>query len=85
MGSTAQTNRRELAHRASDGIEVRLLWSRGERLAHVSVLDTPTGDSFAIDVRNGDRPLDVFHHPYAYAAARGIETAASERDKLVTA
>jgi hypothetical protein len=28
------------------------------------------GEDFTVKLREGDRPLDVFHHPYAYAAAR---------------
>ena len=43
---------RELHHRVTDGIDVRLLW----------------------DERDDERALDVFHHPYAYARWRGIDT-----------
>lgn len=35
----------------------------------VAVTDTKTGDAFELPVREGERALDVFHHPYAYAAA----------------
>ena len=31
-------------------------------------------NAFTVEVRDGERALDVFHHPYAYAALRGIET-----------
>jgi hypothetical protein len=55
----------------------------------VSVLDTKAGDAFSVEVREGERPLDVFHHPYAYASQRGIVTiprrAASEADQALTA
>jgi hypothetical protein len=34
----------------------------------VAVNDTKTGDAFELPVRDGDRALDVFRHPYAYAA-----------------
>ena len=58
---------RELAHRRSSGIDVRLVWD-------------PAGDDLTVEVRDGDAaavlvpvdgrpPLDVFRHPYAYAAA----------------
>jgi len=32
--------------------------------------DGRTGDAFSVEVRDGERALDVFHHPYAYAATR---------------
>ena len=35
----------------------------------VAVTDTKTGEAFELPVREGERALDVFHHPYAYAAA----------------
>ena len=43
----------------------------------VAVDDAKTGDAFTIDVREDERALEVFHHPYAYAAFRGIDTRAS--------
>jgi hypothetical protein len=59
---------RELDCRGEAGIQVRLLWCEQDGRLWVAVLDTRTGDSFCLDVRDGERPLDVFHHPYAYAA-----------------
>ena len=38
--------------------------------------NTKTGDAFHVEVRDGERPLDVFHHPYAYAAHHGVEISA---------
>jgi hypothetical protein len=62
------TGTRELDSRTSDGIRVRLLWHSDEERVSVAVEDTKTGESFELWVADGDRPLDVFHHPYAYAA-----------------
>lgn len=62
---------RELDSRTSDGIRVRLLWHPRDGHASVAVEDTKTGEAFELRVRDGDRALDVFHHPYAYAALRG--------------
>jgi hypothetical protein len=61
----------ELASRASSGIEVTLLWNRRSDDLSVVVSDSRTGVQFeiAVDRRHA---LDAFHHPYAYAAARGI-------------
>ncbi len=65
---------RELDTRTNDGIQIRLLWCEGDGRLSVTVLDTKTGASFSLDVREGERPLDVFHHPYAYAAHHDINT-----------
>jgi hypothetical protein len=62
----------ELAHRTSDGLEVSLLWRRRDDCVTVCVLDSRTGETFELTAGD-DSPLDVFYHPYAYAAHRGIE------------
>jgi hypothetical protein len=59
---------RELDRRTGDGIEVRLLWCQNDSRVTVAVTDTKTGEAFELPVREGERPLEVFHHPYAYAA-----------------
>jgi hypothetical protein len=61
---------RELAHRVSDGIDVRLLWRPHDNRALVAVTDAKTGEAFAIEVGPDQRALDVFHHPFAYAGNR---------------
>jgi hypothetical protein len=68
-----QTTRRELAHRSSNGIDVFLLWCPADDSLAVTVLDA-TADSFELVVDPGEA-LDVFDHPYAYAAFRGLHTA----------
>jgi hypothetical protein len=57
---------RELDHRASDGIEVRLLWDAETKDVLVSVVERD-GVGFEFQVPATDA-LDAFHHPYAYAA-----------------
>ena len=61
----------ELAHRASNGIEIRLLWNRRSDEVRVCVINSRTGVYFELQAEHANA-LDVFHHPYAYAAARGI-------------
>ena len=61
----------ELAHRASNGIEIRLLWNRRSDEVRVCVINSRTGVDFELQAEHANA-LDVFHHPYAYAAARGI-------------
>ena len=73
---------RELDHRTTDRIDVWLLWREADNQVLVSVADEKTGDQFTIEVRNGERPLDVFHHPYAYAAWHGVEISAEPRRQL---
>jgi hypothetical protein len=81
MTGTAQTNGsvRELDFRANDGLEVALLWRAGDEHLIVEVVDTKTPEAFRVEV-GAMEALDAFHHPYAYAAFRGIEY--SEPGKL---
>jgi hypothetical protein len=68
----ARMGPRELDSRAGDGIRVALFWSEPASRVWVAVTDTKTGEVFSVPVLDGERALDVFHHPYAYAAARGV-------------
>jgi hypothetical protein len=76
MTATTHTSTRfeELMSREANGISVSLLWNRHEDSVVVCVFDASTDTSFELDVEDA-RPLDVFNHPYAYAAFRGIDTA----------
>ena len=66
----------ELAQRENDGIVVTLLWhSRTDRLT-VTVRDWRTGQAIDLDA-HARNAMDVFHHPYGYAARRGILAAAA--------
>ncbi len=67
-------NPRELDSRVSDGIQVRLLWHPGDGHLSVAVHDSKTDDAFELAVREGERPREVFHHPYAYAAGRRVRS-----------
>jgi hypothetical protein len=71
----------ELDFRATDGIEVRLLWQPGSADVIVDVFDTNAGGGFRLDVP-GARALDAFHHPYAYAASDGVSFAEPEPQSL---
>ena len=69
VGQKSRTAIRELDHRASDGIEVRLLWNAETKEVLVSVAERD-GVGFEFQVPATDA-LDAFHHPYAYAALHG--------------
>jgi hypothetical protein len=62
----------ELALRTGDGVAVSLLWRREDNRLKVAVLDTSTGEEFELDA-HPENALDVFHHPFAYAAFRGLD------------
>ena len=63
---------KELAARHAGTTEVALLWSKWAHRAAVAVLDEGTGEYFELEIGEDDDPLDLFNHPYAYAAARGL-------------
>ena len=73
IASTTHRAAKELAFRAVDGLEVALLWHERRDFLSVAVLDTKTGDSFELVLDETDDALDVFDHPYAYAAHRGLD------------
>ena len=76
------TTIRELAHRRNDGLDIRLLWNSATNEVTVALHDNKTGDGFEVAVGPDERALDVFHHPFAYAAVR---EAARERRQLARA
>jgi hypothetical protein len=63
---------RELALREADGVEVALLWHPTSDAVSVMVVDSRSGDRFELVLDDHESPLDVFHHPYAHAARRGL-------------
>lgn len=83
--ATDDISRTELASRETNGITVRLFWSRSTNLVTVSVDDAANGDHFELILDEHDRPLDAFYHPFAHAAARGIEFRTSRRQLLLDA
>ena len=67
MTTTSNPERRELAHRISDGIEVTLFWRQATDAVDLEVLDSRTGEMLAVDVEP-PAALEAFNHPYPYAA-----------------
>jgi len=63
----------ELISRSDHGVDVALLWKRDDNTAIVVVVDHVAAESFLLHVHEGDNPLDMFRHPYAYAAQRDID------------
>jgi hypothetical protein len=73
LEASEQPRRTELLSRESNGITVRLLWSRATNLVTVAVEDLGSDDYFELVLDEGEAALEVFNHPFAHAAARGLE------------
>jgi hypothetical protein len=71
MASDTTNRYRELAYRASDGMEVVLFWHDTTGELTVTVSDQYTGAYFELAAAP-DQALDVFNHPFAHAAFRGL-------------
>jgi hypothetical protein len=73
--------------RECNGLAVRLLWSRQTNLVTVAVIDAASGDNFELVLDEHEPPLDVFYHPFAHAAARGLafQTRRPESEVLLDA
>jgi len=82
---TDHISRTELASRETNGITVRLLWSRSTNLVTIAVDDAPNDDYFELVLDDDEPALEVFHHPFAHAAARGIEFRTSRPQLLLEA
>ena len=84
-----RNHRRHFAHGTGVArdfrIMVRLLWSRSTNLVTVAVDDAANDDYFELILDERDRALDVFHHPFSHAAARGIEFRTGRPELLLEA
>lgn len=65
--STTDFTRRELAHRAGNGIEVWLYWEKVGDSLSLEIYDHKLEEYFEVEVPR-ERALDAFHHPFAYVA-----------------
>jgi hypothetical protein len=66
MNTILDHDTRELARRANDGVDVRLLWAPRSNSVFVAVDNAREGEAFVVEVDPADA-LDAFHHPYVYA------------------
>ncbi|HVU76606.1 MAG TPA: hypothetical protein VHC67_03420 [Gaiellaceae bacterium] len=72
-GSDDHTPLVVLARRQNAGIRVMLLWSADTNTAAVVVRDVGAERQFELVVEPCGNALDVYRHPYAYAAWRGVD------------
>jgi len=70
-GTDSMQPPRELAHRVNDGVQIVLFWNEATDELTVCVSDERSRAYFELAARR-DQALDVFYHPYAYAASIGI-------------
>ena len=70
--TTTATERSELAHRSTDGIDVSLFWSKPSNRITIELVDTRIDERLEFEVAN-DKALDAFRHPYAYAPAQALD------------
>jgi len=80
MATTAHSDRRELAVRASNGLEVGLYWSKATNRVTVEVFDQRLDEGFEFEI-DGSHALEAFHHPYAYSANR-LTSQSAERTSI---
>jgi len=69
MSPTTTNAEKELAHRASDGIDVSLCWNEQTNRVTVKVYDARFDEAFEVEV-DGHNALDAYRHPFAYAPAQ---------------
>jgi hypothetical protein len=72
-GSHNRRARVILASRRNAGIRVTLLWTADTSAVAVVVRDDSTDEEFELSVEPGANAMDVYAHPYAYAARRAID------------
>ena len=65
-------HRRELSHRASNGIEVSLFWTSPTNRVTIALVNTRLEEGFEFDV-DGSDALDAFYHPYAYLPRHTVD------------
>ena len=70
--------RRELARRGADGIEVTLFLRQAADALGLEVHDSRTGETLALDVEP-HAALEAFNHPYPYAARQARRDRAKQR------
>lgn len=62
-----------LARRMNGATRVTLRWAEAANLVFVDVRDCLTGHEFRLVVPPGANAVDMYEHPYAYAAWQGVE------------
>jgi hypothetical protein len=72
----ATNSRRELAHRATGGLEITLHWNPDDNSTSIDVHERTTEETISFAVP-GHRALHAFHHPFAHLRQQDAAEAAS--------
>jgi len=81
MTTASKTQRSELAHRSTDGIEVSLFWSKPTDRVTIELVDGRLDERLEFAVAR-DKALDAFRHPYAYAPAWALDGLVKTREMV---
>jgi hypothetical protein len=79
--TTVATQRRELARRSTDGIEVSLFWSKLTNQVTIEVIDGRLDERLEFEVAH-HKALDAFRHPYAYAPEQALDELITTREAV---
>jgi len=79
-----EIHRRELAQRASGGLEITLFWNPRDNSTSVEVYQDSTGETIMFPVP-ADRALEAFHHPFAHLAQQHEAVPSKSRQGAVAA
>jgi hypothetical protein len=79
--TTMTEQRRELARRSTDGIEVPLFWNGPTDWVTIEIVDRRFDERLEFEVAC-DKALDAFRHPYAYAPARALDDLVMTREAV---
>lgn len=83
MTTSPGTDRRELAQRTGNGIEVTLFWNESTNLVTIAVIDSHSAEELEFEV-DGSCALDAFNHPYAYASSHRVRATHAARLAAIT-
>ena len=76
-GATITEARRELARRASGGLEVTLYWNAADNCTSVEVWQRASGEALVFAIA-GEHALEAFYHPFAHLPAAFADTPDAE-------
>ena len=70
--TTSTYARRELARRASGGLEIALYWSPSDDGTTIEIRQPATGELLVFRVAQ-ESALDAFYHPFAHVPVAGAD------------
>ncbi len=84
MSTAGPTDWIELAKRASNGLEVALLWDRSSNRVKIVVSDARLCHHLDFEIARADA-LHAFYHPFAHAASGPVPNGGRDADRRIEA